>query len=277
MARLCSGQRVRWPHLGKVELTADLIRILYSLHPVRVADLARRGRAKRLSRFAIPAFHPGAAQPFDHRRHDFSARYFDPPMHALAWGVSIGGVAQLAFQLRAAVAHRHAAAAADRLARDEGVRRACVRAMGPALIGVSAAQIRALFNTQLAALLGDGRISWITYADRLMEFPTAELLGVALGTVAAAVAGAPPQRRRSGAVLAAARLGVAASALLLALPAAVALWLLGRSAGATLYQYGKFSVERRGPDARGACWVTARAYRSSSSCRFSRPDSMRGR
>jgi len=47
---------------------------------------------------------------------------------------------------------------------------------------VSAAQISALINTQLAALLGDGRISWITYADRLMEFPSA-LLGVALGTV----------------------------------------------------------------------------------------------
>ena len=65
--------------------------------------------------------------------------------------------------------------------RDEGVRRV-LSAMGPALLGVSAAQISALINTQLAAYLGDGRISWITYADRLMEFPSA-LLGVALGTV----------------------------------------------------------------------------------------------
>ena len=54
--------------------------------------------------------------------------------------------------------------------------------MGPALLGVSAAQISTLINTQLAAYLGDGRISWITYADRLMEFPSA-LLGVALGTI----------------------------------------------------------------------------------------------
>jgi putative peptidoglycan lipid II flippase len=65
--------------------------------------------------------------------------------------------------------------------RDPGVRRVLI-AMGPAVIGVSAAQISALINTQLAASLGDGRISWITYADRLMEFPSA-LLGVALGTV----------------------------------------------------------------------------------------------
>jgi putative peptidoglycan lipid II flippase len=43
------------------------------------------------------------------------------------------------------------------------VRRVLI-AMGPAVIGVSAAQISALINTQLAASLGDGRISWITYA-----------------------------------------------------------------------------------------------------------------
>src|SRR5262249_59002060 len=65
--------------------------------------------------------------------------------------------------------------------RDDGVRRV-LRAMGPAVLGVSAAQISALINTQLAAYLGDGRVSWISYADRLMEFPSA-LLGVALGTV----------------------------------------------------------------------------------------------
>src|SRR5678809_509465 len=65
--------------------------------------------------------------------------------------------------------------------RDEGVRRVLL-AMGPAVIGVSAAQISALINTQLAAYLGDGRIAWISYADRLMEFPSA-LLGVAVGTV----------------------------------------------------------------------------------------------
>ena len=65
--------------------------------------------------------------------------------------------------------------------RDPGVRRV-LTAMGPALLGVSAAQISTLINTQLAAYLGDGRISWITYADRLMEFPSA-LLGVALGTI----------------------------------------------------------------------------------------------
>ena len=68
-------------------------------------------------RFAIPAFTPvllnlsiiGAAL--------FLAPYCDPPITALAWGVLIGGVAQLALQIRPLVEDRHAAAAALRLAR----------------------------------------------------------------------------------------------------------------------------------------------------------------
>jgi putative peptidoglycan lipid II flippase len=123
--------------------------------------------------------------------------------------------------------------------RDEGVRRV-LAAMGPAVIGVSAAQISALINTQLASALGNGRISWITYADRLMEFPSA-LLGVALGTVllpslAKSHADENPEQYTSlldwGLRL----------AFMLALPAAVALCVLATPLIATLYQYGRFTV-----------------------------------
>ena len=81
--------------------------------------------------------------------------------------------------------------------------------MGPAVIGVSAAQISALINTQLAALLGDGRISWITYADRLMEFPSA-LLGVALGTILLPSLAQHHSDADHERVFGAARLGIAA-------------------------------------------------------------------
>jgi putative peptidoglycan lipid II flippase len=112
--------------------------------------------------------------------------------------------------------------------------------MGPAIIGVSAAQISALLNTQLAALLGDGRISWITYADRLMEFPSA-LLGVALGTVllpSLAQHYSDADHHEYSALL---DWGLRL-ALLLALPAAVALWLLAVPLTSTLYQYGRFTI-----------------------------------
>jgi len=112
--------------------------------------------------------------------------------------------------------------------------------MGPAVLGVSAAQISALINTQLAAYLGDGRISWITYADRLMEFPSA-LLGVALGTVLLPSL----SKHYSDANLDEYRQlldwGLRLT-FLLALPAALALALLAVPLITTLYQYGRFTV-----------------------------------
>ena len=102
------------------------------------------------------------------------------------------------------------------------------------------AQVSILINTQLAALLGDGRISWITYADRLMEFPTARL-GVAVGTVLlptlARHGGEGDETQYSALLDWGLRLTV-----LLAVPAAVALWLLALPLVSTLYQYGRFGA-----------------------------------
>jgi putative peptidoglycan lipid II flippase len=223
---------------GKVELTAQMIRIVFPyLLFVSLVSLAG-GVLNVFHRFAIPAVTPvllnlsiiGAAL--------FLAPYCEPPILALAWGVLIGGVAQLALQVRPL--WRIGMLPTPRFDwRDPGVRRVLL-AMGPAVLGVSAAQISALINTQLAASLGDGRVSWITYADRLMEFPTA-LLGVALGTVLLPLlarhhADADPDEYSSlldwGMRL----------AFLLALPAAVALWLLAVPLIATLYQYGRFTA-----------------------------------
>lgn len=55
--------------------------------------------------------------------------------------------------------------------------------MAPAILGVSVAQLSLLINTQIAShLKQQGSITWLSAADRLMEFPTA-ILGVALGVV----------------------------------------------------------------------------------------------
>ena len=134
--------------------------------------------------------------------------------------------------------------------------------MGPAVIGVSAAQISALINTQLAASLGDGRISWITYADRLMEFPSA-LLGVALGTVFLPSLSQHHSDANHAEYSALLDWGLRL-AFLLALPAAFALWLLAVPLITTLYQYGKFGVQRRVADARGAPRLQRRPARRSS-------------
>lgn len=223
---------------GKVELTAQMIRIVFPyVLFVSLVSLAG-GVLNVYRRFAIPAFTPvllnlsiiGAAV--------FLSRYFDPPILALAWGVFIGGVVQLAFQI--APLARLGMFPRFRLdLKDEGVRRVLLL-MGPAIVGVSAAQISALINTQLAAYLGDGRISWITYADRLMEFPSA-LLGVAVGTVllpSLSQHHSDSNHKEYSALL---DWGLRLS-FLLALPAAFALWLLAVPLITTLYQYGKFGV-----------------------------------
>lgn len=223
---------------GKVDLTATMIRIVFPyILFISLTSLAS-SVLNVYRRFAIPAVTPvllnvsiiGAAV--------FLGRFFDPPIKALAWGVAIGGIAQLALQL-AAVARLGMLPRLSLDTRDPGVRRV-LRAMAPALLGVSAAQVSVLISTQLAALLGDGRISWITYADRLMEFPTA-MLGVALGTVilpSLAQHHSDANHEEYSALL---DWGLRL-ALLLALPAAVALWILAVPLCATLYQYGHFSA-----------------------------------
>jgi putative peptidoglycan lipid II flippase len=165
------------------------------------------------------------------------------PIYALAVGVLAGGVLQLAIQLPAlarigqlprigwlpgqlAAAWRH-----------PGVGRV-LRQMAPALLGVSVAQLSLLINTHIASHLAVGSVSWLTYADRLMEFPTG-LLGVALGVVLlpqlAAAQARDDQERYSGMLDWGLRLVV-----LLALPCAVALLVFPKALVSVLYHYGKF-------------------------------------
>jgi len=224
---------------GKVELTAHMIRIVFP-YILFISLVSLAGGVLNVYRlFAIPAFTPvllnlsiiGAAL--------FLAPFCDPPIVALAWGVFIGGAAQLALQVRPLLAIGMLPRPRFDW-RDQGVRRV-LAAMGPAVLGVSAAQISALINTQLASTLGDGRISWITYADRLMEFPTA-LLGVALGTVLLPSLSKHHADANTTEYSSLLDWGLRL-AFLLALPAAVALWILALPLVSTLYQYGRFTVD----------------------------------
>lgn len=162
------------------------------------------------------------------------AQRFERPIVALAVAVFVGGVAQLAFLL-AALARIGMLTMPRWDPKDEGVIR-ILKLMGPAILGVSAAQISLVINTNIASWLGHGAVSWIYYADRLLEFPSA-LLGVALGTVLL-----PSLVRHHGADDPAAYSklvdwGLRVS-LLLAAPAAVALALLSVPIISTLFWHG---------------------------------------
>lgn len=168
-----------------------------------------------------------------------------PPILALAAGVMLGGLLQLAVQVPALAAVGClpriglAPAAIARAWRHPGVRQV-LRQMTPALLGVSVAQVSLLINTQIATHLSVGAVSWLSYADRLMEFPTG-LLGVALGVVLLPQLSAARARQDTEAYSGMLDWGLRL-VLLLALPCALALLLIPQALVAVLYHYGAFSA-----------------------------------
>ena len=172
------------------------------------------------------------------------ARHGLEPIYALTAGVMLGGLLQLGAQIwglrRLGLLPRIGLgwSALRQAWADPGTRR-IGRLMAPALLGVSVAQISLLINTQIASHLAPGSVSWLTYADRLMEFPTA-LLGVALGVVLtpqlAAARAAQDADRYSAMLDWGLRLVV-----LLALPCAVALLTFSKPLVSVLYHYGAFT------------------------------------
>jgi putative peptidoglycan lipid II flippase len=165
------------------------------------------------------------------------------PIHAVAAGVMVGGVLQLAVQVpalrRIGMWPRIGLSpgAVRRAWAHPGVKRV-LTLMAPALLGVSVAQVSLLINTQIASHLAVGSVSWLTYADRLMEFPTA-LLGVALGVVLLPQLSAAQARGDAQATSDMLDWGLRL-ALLLALPCAVALLVFPQPLVAVLYHYGRF-------------------------------------
>ncbi len=167
------------------------------------------------------------------------------PILAMAGGVICGGVLQAAVQIPALrslgllprIGVRPARVRAAW--RDAGVRQILQR-MAPALLGVSVSQISMLVNTQIASHVQVGAVSWLTYADRLMEFPTA-LLGVTMGVVLlpqlAAAQGRDDAQAYSDMLDWGLRL-----VLLLALPCAVALLVFAQPLVAVLFHYGAFQA-----------------------------------
>jgi len=155
----------------------------------------------------------------------------------LSIGTLVGGAWQLAAQFPAL--HR----VGYRFHPDFGWRDAGVRVvltlMGPAVIAASAVQVNVLVNSGFAARLGDGPVSWLNIAFRLMQLPLG-IFGVAVGTVtlplvsrSAAVGDTPGFRSALSHAL---RL-----VMLLTIPAAIGLMILARPIIAVIYQHGRFN------------------------------------
>lgn len=164
----------------KFALTVELTRITFPYILFMSLVALSGGVLNTWSRFNVPAFTPVLLNVSFIGMALFAAPCFERPIVAMGWAVFIGGAIQLAFQLPSL--HRIGMLPGFSFDwKDEGVRR-ILRLMAPAVLGVSVAQISLLINTMIASFLGTGAVSWLYYADRLMEFPSG-MLGVALGTI----------------------------------------------------------------------------------------------
>ncbi|MEK6707633.1 MAG: murein biosynthesis integral membrane protein MurJ [Pseudomonadota bacterium] len=222
----------------KFALTVELLRITFPyILFISLVALAG-GILNTHGKFSVPAVTPALLNLSFIGCALWLAPLLDTPVLALAWAVLIGGVLQLAFQVPFLM--RIKMMPRLRLRSGEVGAWRVLRQMGPAVFGVSVGQISLLINTIFASFLITGSVSWLYYADRLMEFP-AGLLGVALGTVLL------PSLSRyyvDNSTEEYSRLldwGLRLT-VLLTLPAALALALLATPLIATLFYHGEFSA-----------------------------------
>ncbi len=224
---------------GKFDLTVTLLRITFP-YIVFISLVAfSAGILNTWNRFSVPAVTPALLNVSFIVGALFFADQFDPPVLVLAWAVFLGGLAQLAYQLP----HLMKLGLLPRWRLDwshPGVRR-MLKLMAPAAFGVSISQVSLLINTIFASFLVSGSVSWLYYADRLMEFP-AGVLGVALGTIllpSLSKYHADARHAEYGELL---DWGLRLT-FLLAVPSAVALAVLALPLVATLFHYGRFTAE----------------------------------
>lgn len=131
-------------------------------------------------RFAVPAITPVFLNIFTIVAAIWLAPLLEVPVTALAWGMLLGGIVQLAFQIPF-LKRLHLLPRFEFYWRDPGVRRILLL-MTPALLGVSVNQLNLMLSSVFASFLPVGSVSWLYYAERLMEFPLGGF-GVALATV----------------------------------------------------------------------------------------------
>ncbi|WP_020648889.1 murein biosynthesis integral membrane protein MurJ [Solimonas variicoloris] len=219
---------------AKAELSAGLLRWTFPyLMFISLTSMAG-GVLNAYGNFAIPAFTPVILNLCL-----IASAFIDSgSVQALAWAVFAAGILQFLFQLPALWKLR--LLPLPRWGwRDPHVRR-IVGLMIPVMIGSSIAQISLLLNSNLSTHLGDGPVSWLYYANRLMEFPLG-IFSIAIGTAILPTLSAQHATRSAGQFSATLDWSLRLM-LVIGLPAAVGMVLLAGPLVATVYGHGRFAA-----------------------------------
>lgn len=224
------------PDQTKFNLASDMLRITFP-YLLLISLTAFSGAIlNTYDKFAVPAFTPVLLNISMILSAVYLSQYLDTPIMALAWGVLIGGIAQLLFQIPFLIKIKKI----PHLTRGEHVAvKTLKKRMLPALFGVSVSQINLLIDTMIATTLVSGSVSWLYYSDRLLELPLA-LIGITLATVALAKLSNhfanQDNEKFTRTINYALKIG-----LLLGMPACAGLVLLAEPLIITLFQYNEFN------------------------------------
>jgi putative peptidoglycan lipid II flippase len=224
---------------GKFDLTVDMLRWTFPyLLFISLASLAS-GVLNSYQRFSVPALMSTLMNLVMIVFAAWIAPRFREPGVVLAVGVFVAGAVQLAFQLPAMV--RLGLLRRPRWRWGHAGVKKIGALMLPAIFGSSVSQVALLLDTLIASFLVTGSISWLYYADRLMEFPLG-VFSVALATVilpGLAAHHATESIERFAATLDwALRLTIIVVA-----PATVALMMLAGPLTVAIFHYGEFNAE----------------------------------
>ncbi|MFT5062742.1 MAG: putative peptidoglycan lipid II flippase [Gammaproteobacteria bacterium] len=224
---------------GEFSMATDMLRVTFPyIFFIALTSLAG-GVLNTYGRFAVPAITPVFLNLSFLGFAIFASPYFDEPVYSLAWAVCLAGVIQLLFQMPFLLK-------LNLLGRlrwgwsSPGVTK--IRTlMIPAIVGSSVSQISLLLGSIIGSMLPAGSVSWLYYADRLMEFPLG-IFAIALGTVILP--------NLSGKWAAGDTVGFNAGldqglrlSLLVIVPAAVGLGVFSGPLITTLFQYGQFTPD----------------------------------
>ncbi len=224
---------------AKFSLTVTLTRIMFPYIFFICLVALSMGILNTLGHFAAPALAPVFLNVAIIGSVLFIAPHMETPVAGLAIGVLIGGALQLALQVpflikkgfrfwqKAPIYH-------------PGVKR-IGKLMGPAVFGAAVYQINILIGTLLASLLPEGSVSYLYYADRLVQFP----LGIF--AISMSVAVLPSLSRQAAAknfTELADTFGYAVRLIFfITLPAMAGLIVLREPIVALLFQRGEFGAE----------------------------------
>ena len=237
--QLATGFTQAAPAPGQAALITDLLRLTFPfLLCVSLTALAA-GALNSYHRFGLPAFAPIILNLCMIAGTLWGSKFTDPPILAMGWAILAAGVLQLLF-LMPALARLDLLALPRWGWRHPDVRKV-MRLMVPTLLGSSVAQVNLLFDTFIAAMLVHGSQSWLSTADRFLEFPLG-VFGIALGTVILPTLARHHVNTDRAGFSKSLDWGLRAT-LIIILPAMLGLMLLALPLVSTIFQYGKFTAE----------------------------------